>query len=350
MTSSADRERIFTLLYSNIAGQALAVALDLEIPDEIGAGRTDPADLARSLGADETNLTRLLKALAALGLCTEDGDGHFTLTGSGELLRTTHPHSLADLAALTTVHIADLVGWRELKSAVLTGRCAFKERNGLDFFGYLNAHPELYRSLNLAMRSGSQVIAKEIAAAYDFPEGATVMDVGGGDGTLLSAILAAHPRLKGMLFDTAAGVAQAEATLGEAHVASRCTVTAGDFFESVPRGARIYMLKSVLHDWDDTAAREILRNCRAAIPDDGRLLIFEPVLDTSGAGSGTLYSRLSDLNMMNALGGRERTREDFEDLCRAAGFEVARVGRLDPVDISLIEAVPGGRPSAEGAR
>ncbi|GDY32018.1 methyltransferase [Gandjariella thermophila] len=340
MASSADYERIFMLLYSNVAGQALAVALDLEIVDAIDSGLTDPTELARGLNADPRNLTRLLRALAGLGLCAEDDTGRFSLTESGKLLRKTDPNSLASLAKLTTVHIGDLVSWHEMKSSVLTGKCAFKDRNGTDFFGYLTAHPELYESLNLAMRQGSRLIAKDIAQAYDFPEGAAVTDIGGGDGTLLGNVLAAHPGLTGTLYDTAAGVAQAKVTLDEVGVADRCTVTAGDFFQYVPAGSDVYLIKSVLHDWDDSAAHEILVNCRRAIPDHGRLLILEPVLDDSVAASGAVYSRLSDLNMMTALGGRERSREDFEKLCAKAGFDVIQVRKLERFDLSLIEAAP----------
>ncbi|MCE6995347.1 acetylserotonin O-methyltransferase [Saccharothrix sp. S26] len=340
MASSADYEHVFLLLYANVTGQALAVALDLEIADKIDAGLTEPAELARDLGADPLNLTRLLRALVALGLCTEDADGRFGLTASGELLRTTDPNSLADLAKLTTAHIGDLVGWREMKSSVLTGKCAFEERNGTDFFGYLTAHPELYRSLNLAMRGGSRLIGKEVAESYDFPRGAAVTDIGGGDGTLLANVLAAHPDMTGTVYDTPAGVEQARATLDEVGVADRCTVTAGDFFENVPAGSDVYLIKSVLHDWDDESSRRILVNCRRAIPDHGRLIILEPLLDDSAAASGSVYSRLSDLNMMTALGGRERSRADFEKLCADSGFDVVGARRLERFDIAVIEAVP----------
>ncbi|MBB5156860.1 methyltransferase [Saccharopolyspora phatthalungensis] len=344
MASATDYEHIFMLLSSTVAGQALAVALDLKIADRIDAGSGDPADLAQSLGADRDNLTRLLQALAALGLCIEDDNGHFALTDVGALLRTTDPNSLANLAELNVVRIGDLVTWHEMKSSVLTGKCAFKHRNGVDFFEYLSARPELYQMFNLAMRQGSKLVAKDIAEVYDFSKAATIIDIGGNDGTLLATILAAHPRLTGALFDTAGGVAEAQATLDEAQVASRCTVTVGDFFQSVPGVADVYILKSVLHDWDDSAAHEILLSCRRAIPDDGRLLIIEPVLDKSA--SSTVYARLSDLNMMVALGGRERTREDFEELCRGSGFEVTQVRRLDQLDLSLIEAAPTAMPTA----
>lgn len=345
MASSADYERIFLLLYSNVAGQALAVALDLKIADGIDGGLTDPVDLAHRLDADPRNLTRLLHALVALGLCEETEDGRFGLTESGKLLRTTDPNSLAGLAKLTTVHIGDLVGWQEMRSAVLTGKCAFQERNGTDFFGYLTAHPQLYESLNLAMRQGSQLIGRDAAKAYDFPAGAKVTDVGGGDGTLLANVVAEHPGLSGTLLDTAAGVAKSQQTFDSVGVADRCTAIAGDFFQTVPAGSDVYLIKSVLHDWDDDAAHDILVNCRLALPEHGRLLILEPILDRSTTGSGTVYSRLSDLNMMTALGGRERTREDFEILCVGAGLEVVQVRKLERFDISMIEAAPAADAS-----
>ncbi|MEU6151816.1 methyltransferase [Actinosynnema sp. NPDC047251] len=167
--------------------------------------------------------------------------------------------------------------------------------------------------------------------------------MGGGDGTLLTSVLSHCPTLEGVVFDTAEGVAQAAGTLDAAGLTSRCKVVAGDFFDSVPAGSDLHLIKSVMHDWDDDRAAAILTRCREALPEHGRLLIIEPILpDTvDPAGDAREDPYLSDLNMMVLVGGKERTRADFERLCDRAGFAVTGVVELPPhVDFSVIEAKP----------
>jgi O-methyltransferase len=224
---------------------------------------------------------------------------------------------------------------------VRTGRTAFEDEFGTDFFSYLDSHPELSAMFNGAMSQGTQLTAALLPTAYDFDRFRTVVDIGGGDGTLIAAILRAHPALRGILFDTPGGLGQAEATLRQATVLDRCEIRSGDFFTCAPAGGDLYLLKSVIHDWDDERATTILGHCRRAIADGGRLLIIESVLPETVDASVSPITYLSDLNMMVNLGGRERTRADFDQLCRQAGFTLTTVTPLPPrTPFCLIEATP----------
>jgi hypothetical protein len=167
------------------------------------------------------------------------------------------------------------------------------------------------------------------------------VDVGGGDGTLIAAILRSHPALRGILFDTAAGLAQAEQTLRHAGLEQRCSLQTGDLFAAVPSGGDLYLLKSVIRDWDDDRAATILRHCRNAIPEHGRLLIIEPVLPGTVDTTGPPITYPSDLNMLVNVGGRERVRADFEQLTKRAGFACTVIESLPaPNAFCPIEAVP----------
>jgi hypothetical protein len=202
------------------------------------------------------------------------------------------------------------------------------------------------------MRQGTALIAQQLPGIYDFGRFATIADLGGGDGTLIATVLHAHPGLRGILFDTADGLAEADRALQAAGVADRCETRAGDFFATAPDGADLYMLKSVIHDWDDERAETILGHVRAVIPDHGRLLIIERVLPDRVEGTLRSMMYLSDLNMLVNVGGRERTRVDFEQLCQRTGFQLDTVTPLAVPDaFSVLEAAPTARsPATSGDR
>lgn len=191
------------------------------------------------------------------------------------------------------------------------------------------------------MSQHTRVVGPVVAQHYDFSRFHTVADIGGGDATLLAAILVEHPRLTGILFDTTEGSAQAHATAQSAGVADRITIEVGDFFEAAPAGADLYLLKSILHDWDDDRAATILGHCREVIPDGGRLVAIEPVLPEVVDPDGSPSAYLSDLNMLVNVGGLERTRDEFADLLERSGFALGQVTSLPaPAFFSLIEGVP----------
>lgn len=333
------RGTVVQLVFGHMAAQTLAAAVRLGLADRIGDGERTAADLAAEVPAHPQSMHRLLRALAGLGLLSEHEPGSFGLSSTGALLRTDRPDSLSALVRMFT-DPAMIASWQRLDGSVRSGRTAFDDVFGTDFFTHLERNPELSALFNASMSQGTLGTAAVLPGVYDFARFGTVADIGGGDGTLLAAVLNRHPGLRGILFDSAAGLAEAPDILARAGVADRCDLVSGDFFAAVP-GADLYLMKSIVHDWDDDRVVTILGHCRRALPAHGRVLIVEPVLPevVDPAGPGLTY--LSDLNMLVNVGGRERTRADFEEVCRRAGLAVTEVTPLPaPATFSLIEAVP----------
>ncbi|KUL38709.1 methyltransferase [Streptomyces sp. NRRL F-4489] len=329
-----------TLAYGAMATHTVAAALRLGVFDRIGDGRATADELADRCAARPGELARLLRALTGLGLLTEPEPGRFALTPAGAQARSDAPGSLHAVLQLFSDPMM-LRAWERLDDSVRTGEPAFDTVHGTDFFGYLAERPALSERFNAAMSQGSAHTAELLPAAYPFDRFRTVADIGGGDGTLLAGILRAHPGLRGILFDRPEGLAQAGPRLARDGLADRCALVTGDFFATAPEGADAYLLKSVIHDWNDERCARILGHIRRVVPDDGRLLILEPVLpERTGPGDDAI-SYLSDLNMLVNVGGRERTRDDFARLCEAAGFAVRSVTALPrPNRFSVIEAEP----------
>ncbi|MFI8392566.1 methyltransferase [Streptomyces sp. NPDC085540] len=336
--TAAGRELVVRLAFGSMAAHTLRAAVRLEVVELIGDGPRTAAEVAEGAGTAHQPMTRLLRALTALGLLAEDTSDTFSVTPAGALLGRGHPDSLASFVRMFT-DPAIVRAWEHLETSVRTGEIAFDSVFGTDFFSHLARHPELSTDFNAAM---SQVVSETAAVlprAFDFSRFASVTDVGGGNGTLLAAVLETHPGLDGVLFDTADGLAGAAKTLARHGLEDRCSLIAGDFFQSVPQGSDVYLVKSILHDWTDAQAVTILRHCRQVLPPGGVVLIVEPVLPevVSAEDEGTY---LSDLNMMVNVGGRERTRADFEEVCRRAALRVTAVTPLaDAAPYSLIEAV-----------
>ncbi|MFI7100697.1 ArsR family transcriptional regulator [Streptomyces sp. NPDC050161] len=322
-----------------MAAQVLGAATRLEIVEKIGDAERTADELSAACAAQPQAMGRLLRALAALGVLAERTPGRYAVTPAGEALDSRHPDSLHAFVRLFTDPVV-LRAWELLDESVRTGETSFDGIFGADFFAHLAERPELSEQFNSAMSQVTRGTAEALPSAYDFGRFRTVADIGGGDGTLLAPVLRAHPALHGIIFDRAEGLAQAGATLERAGLEGRCSLVAGDFFTGAPEGADLYMLKSVIHDWNDERCTDILRHCRRVIPDDGRLLIIEPVLpDAVDPAVAGIY--LSDLNMLVNVGGRERTRDEFTQLCRGAGFAVRSVTPLPaPSRFSLIEAEP----------
>ncbi|WP_411757569.1 methyltransferase [Streptomyces venezuelae] len=336
--TAAGRELVVRLAFGSMAAHTLRAAVRLGVVERIGDGPRTAAEVAAGAGTAHQPMTRLLRALTALGLLAEHTPDTFTVTPAGALLTPDHPESLTSFVRMFT-DPAIVRAWEHLDSSVRTGEIAFDSVFGTDFFSHLARHPELSADFNAAM---SQVVSETAAVlpqAFDFSRFASVTDVGGGSGTLLAAVLAAHPGLTGVVFDTADGLAEAANTLARHGLEKRCALVAGDFFKAVPQGSDVYLVKSILHDWTDAQAVTILRHCRQVLPAGGVVLIVEPVLPEL-VGSEDEGTYLSDLNMMVNVGGRERTREDFEELCRQAGLRVTSVTPLaEAAPYSLIEAV-----------
>ncbi|WP_053699578.1 methyltransferase [Streptomyces sp. NRRL F-5755] len=335
----AARGTVTGLLFGQLATYAVGTAVRLGVLDRIGAGTRTADEVAADCGTHPQATLRLLRALAALDLLTEPEPAVFEATAAGALLRSDAPDSMYALARIFSEPLMTRARER-MEDSVRTGEPVFDAIFGTDFFSHLKSEPELSQVFNTAMGQGTRIAAQDVPPAYDFGRFGTIVDVGGGDGTLLAAILRAHPAPRGMIYDTAEGLAQAGAKLAAEGVADRVTLRTGDFFTEAPTGGDLYLLKSVIHDWNDDQCAQILRHIRQVLPPDGRLLIIEPVLtDTVGPDASAL-PYLSDLNMLVNVGGRERTRTDFETLCTKAGFHLTGLTPLPAPDpFVLIEAI-----------
>jgi SAM-dependent methyltransferase len=314
--------------------QLLHVAAKLGVADHLQTPRT-PDELASLVGADAGALRRILRALASLGVFAEGAGGAFTLTPLAQPLRSDVPGSLRGAALL----YGEEWLWRaygRVSHSAMTGRSAFAAVHGQPFYDYLHDHPDAAAQFQAAMSDFSAQEADAICAAYDFASIATVVDVGGGHGALLTALLRAYPNLTGAVFDLASTVADARARLAASGLADRATAIAGDFLTEVPRGADLYLLKSVIHNWDDDDAVRILRTCRGAMSDRARLLVIERVIP---AGNAPSEAKLFDINMLVVVGGRERSEAEHRALLAAAGFSLTRVVPAGAF-VSLIEARP----------
>jgi hypothetical protein len=315
--------------------QAIYVAPTLGIADELRGGPRSSADLAEATACHPGALHRLLRALASAGVLHEGADGRFSLTELGECLRSDAPQPVGGWAALVGRPYF-WAAWGALLHSVRTGENAMTHVTGSGPWDYRAERPEESAIFDRAMTDLSRRTSRAVLEAYDFSRFGTVVDVGGGQGALLAAILAAHPAMRGVLFDLPHVVGPVDGVLAEAGVAERCTVVGGSFFEAVPEGGDAYVLRAILHDWEDAEASAILRSCRRAIPEHGALLVVEREL---GGPNENADAKFSDLNMLVLPGGRERTVEEFAALFDSAGFELAG-STPTAAALSVIEARP----------
>jgi hypothetical protein len=307
--------------------------------DRLAQGARTTKDLADGATCHEPSLRRLLRALASLGLCDENEDGTFAPTALGSLLESDTPDSLQAYALRYGRH--QWPAWGKLLYSVTTGKCARTVFDGTAGFEHLEQDAETAVTYHRAMAEVTRRIAQAVVPAYDFSKFRRVVDIGGGYGEMLIAILRACPATFGVLFDRPAALAGAMRHLQKAGVADRCDTVSGDFFESVPAGADGYLLKSVLHDWDDELASLILKRCHEAMRKDAKLLIVECLMpERMEASILNRDAARSDLNMLVMLGGRERTANEYRSLLQSAGFSVTGIGAAE-LNFSVIEAIPG---------
>jgi hypothetical protein len=301
--------------------QAIHVAAELGIADLLAEGARTSDDLAAEAGADADTLYRLLRALASVGVLHEDDGRLFSLTPVGERLRSDVPGSLHGWA----VFIARPYFWQawgDLLHSVQTGENAFEHAHGQDVWSYRAERPEESALFDVAMKARTGASTAALVEAFDFSRFRTLVDVGGGNGALLASVLASEPGLEGVLFDQAHVVSGAGPVLEAAGVADRCRIESGNFFEAVPEGGDAYLLKWIIHDWEDEDSIAILRVVRTAMSDGARLLIVEREL---GKPNEDPLTKFSDLNMLALPGGRERTQEEYAALFESAGFRLVGV-------------------------
>ena len=312
-------------------------AAALGVADALAAGPMQSADVAAKLGVHPGALHRLLRALCVLELCRHEEDGRFGLTELGSTLRSDAPDSVRSWALLWGGEMM-WRPWGHLSECVRTGVMAPKLLDGVETpFEYMAAHPEEDAIFNRSMQELTRGIAGALAASYDFSGARTVVDVGGGYGALLPPLLHRYPQLHGRVFDLARCGEGARRLIADESLAERCDFVAGDFFHSVPAGADLYLLKSVIHDWDDARSRTILANVRGAMGERSRLLLLEwPVPERVGPADAGIIG--TDLNMLVMVGGQERTEREYGELLDSAGLRVARV-LPTPAGMAVFEAV-----------
>ena len=300
--------------------QAIHVAAVLGIADLLADGPRSSDDLAAATETHSGTLYRLLRALAGVGVFREEENRHFALTDLGACLRSDALEPVGRWAAFVGEPY-QWQAWSTLLHSVQTGENAFRHVHGIDSWTFRSRHPELGASFDRAMTDLSRQLSTAILAAYDFDRFGQIVDVGGGNGAFLAAILAKHPMAHGVLFDQPHVVSGAAPILAAAGVPDRCQVVGGSFFEAVPTGGDAYLLKAILHDWEDEPCVRILRICRQAMADGTALLVIEREL---GRPNQDPDAKFSDLNMLVGPMGKERTPDEYAALFAAAGFQFLR--------------------------
>ena len=326
---------LLDLIVGSWVSQAIAVAARLGIADLLEDGSRPCSELAQATETHPDALYRLLRALASIGIFAEDEDGRFALTPLAEGLQT---KAFASLRAYAVFAGEDSSwrAWGRLVHSVRTGECAFEHVFGTQLFDYFAQHPDAGQVFDAAMANRSSTEDRAVAATYTVPRG-TIIDVGGGRGSLIAAFLRRNAEARGILFDRPRVIEGAIATIREAGLADRCQLVSGDFFDRVPAGGDLYLMKKVIHDWDDSRAHAILANCRAVMNGNSRLVLLEAVILP---GNAPAFGKLLDLQMLvQTPGGRERTEAEYRTLLSAAGLKLARIVPTDS-PISIIEAVP----------
>jgi ubiquinone/menaquinone biosynthesis C-methylase UbiE len=323
------------LLTGTWISQMLYAAAKLGLADHLAGEPMSAEDLAPAVGVQAEPLYRLLRALAGEGVFAEDEHRRFSLTPMAELLRSDVAGSKQAMAImLGEEHHA---AWGQIIYSLQTGKPAFDHVYGQPIFDYLAGHPEAARVFDAAMTAVHGSETAQMLAAYDFSAVKTLADIGGGNGSLITMVLQRYPKLQGILYDIDHVVARAKPRLEAAGVADRCQVVAGNFFESVPAGADTYLMRHIIHDWDEARCIQILKHVRAVLPAGGKLLLIEVVVPTGNEPS---FGKLMDINMMVLPGGKERTADEYRALYAAAGFKLSRIVPTSGV-MSLIEGVAG---------
>ena len=302
--------------------QALYAVAKLGVADHIGDGRRGVAELANSVGADKGILYRVMRTLAGFGVFLEENGKVFSLTPAGQVLRDDHAQSLRHAVIFRCEENYD--AFRQLLHTVRTGENAFERVFGAPRFEYVKTNQGPNSSFQKAMTAITGAVTDAVLRAYDFSQYNTVVDVGGGPGTLISAILSQSPHLSGILFDQEAPIELARAGAGAP--LRECRFVAGNFFEAVPEGGDLYTLKSVLHDWADDPSETILRNCRRAMGENGTLLVIERLIGPPNQPSAVLSV---DLTVLVEHGGQERRQNEFEALFDRVGLNLVRVIETD---------------------
>lgn len=329
------------LILGHRVTQVIATAAQLGLADHLTDTPKSAAELAPLVHAEVRALYRFLRALASIGVVREGADHCFALTPLGACLRTDAPSGMRAWALFEGAEYYQRA-WSGLRYSVQTGAPAAAHVLGMDMYEYLRQHPDAARSFSEAMVDFARLAADAVVDAYDFAPMRQVVDVGGGYGILLAAILQRHPAVHGVLFDVPAVIARAGQHLQTAGLAERCDLVSGDYFEAVPAGGDVYILSRILMAYEDDRSVRLLRNCHRAMAKQGRVLIIQQVLPPPGSAAShdvLFEGTMSDLNMLVLLGGYDRTEAEYRALLEAAGFTLTQV----VLTRSLMSIVEGTR-------
>jgi hypothetical protein len=332
MTVDTRHQQLDGMITGYWVSQAIYAAAKFGIADHLQDGPRSVEDLAGATSTNADALYRLLRALASRGIFLEVAPRQFSLTPLAELLRSDVPGSKRALSLMSGDE--QFRAWAEIEYSIRTGRIAFDKVFGKPIFDYLGEHPDKARIFDAAMVGIHGRESGAILDAYDLSGVGVLADIGGGNGSQITGILQKHKGMKGILFDLPHVIERARETIASAGLSDRCRLVAGSFFDSVPEGADVYMMRHIIHDWDDEKSLTILRNCHRAMSAGARLLVVESVIPS---GNEPFGGKFLDLVMLLIPGGKERTEEEYRALFGQAGFELTRVVPTS-TEISVIEA------------
>jgi hypothetical protein len=322
------------MLMGYVVSQGIYVAAELNIADKLQTGAKNAEELATETNSHAPSLFRLMRLLTSLGIFSRDAENRFALTPLSECLLSNRPDSLRDFAVM----IGHKEHWRvyeETLYSVQTGKMASEKVYQMPIWEYFAQNKEAAGVFDRAMTSFTSGIAPAIAASYDFSKFETLADIGGGHGILLAEILKANPNLKGILFDQQYVVEGAKDRFEKEDLANRCDLVGGNFFESVPKGCDAYLMKHIIHDWDDELSAKLLQNCRDAMEVGATMLLIEMVVDETDEPS---FAKILDIEMLLMPGGKERTEKEYSELFEKCGFKLLKV-HATPSPMNIVEAI-----------
>ena len=316
------------------SARAVYIAAKLGLADLVQDGPKTSDELAVLTGTDAPSLYRVLRALASIGWFEEDASGRFGPTPLTAGLQTGVPGSLRSLA-MTELGEEHYPAWGDLLFSVRTGKLAFNQVFGMANWEFWASHPDNAQIFNQAMSEVTAVFEPAVLEACDLSGFKKIVDIGGGKGTLMASILRAYPNARGVVLDLPHVIEQGRQHIEDQGLGARCELVAGDFFERVPEGGDAYILKWVIHDWDDERSIAILKNCHRAMSSNGSLYVIEAVIPS---GNEPFLHKFMDLNMLVMTGGRERTEAEYRALFETAGFHLSRIVST-PTKVAVIEGV-----------